>query len=175
MDNLDRIQIIDAYFSAFGRHHVQKASQLLQPLHVPGRDPLPDFSAAARQPFEPQAHVIAAAVEMLDATRRVIIATECGSGFMSLATMTHYPDRLKAGIDIVGISNFLTFLQITQSYRRDLHRAEYGDELDSTMREFFKTVSRSRRPIESRCRSSWSPARTTRECRPPSRTRSSPR
>ena len=40
-----------------------------------------------------------------------------------------------------GISNFLTFLQNTPSYRRDLRRVRYGDERDSTMREFFKTVS----------------------------------
>jgi hypothetical protein len=88
MDNLDRIQTIDAYFAAFGRHHVQKASQLLQPLHVPGQDPLPDFSAVGRQPFEPQAHVIAAAVKMLDATRRGIIAAECGSGKSTMGALT---------------------------------------------------------------------------------------
>jgi superfamily II DNA or RNA helicase len=88
MDNLDQIQTIDAYFSAFARHHAQKASQLLQPLHVPGRDPLPDFSAVARQPFEPQAHIIAAAVKMLDATGRGIIAAECGSGKSTMGALT---------------------------------------------------------------------------------------
>jgi superfamily II DNA or RNA helicase len=88
MDNLHQIQTIDAYFSAFGRRHVQKASQLLQPLHVPGRDPLPDFSTVARQPFEPQAHVIAAAVKMLNATRRGIIAAECGSGKSTMGALT---------------------------------------------------------------------------------------
>ncbi len=49
---------------------------------------------------------------------------------MSLAVQTTYNDRIKAGIDIVGISNFVTFLEHTQSYRRDLRRAEYGDERD---------------------------------------------
>jgi superfamily II DNA or RNA helicase len=52
----------------------------LEPLHVPGRDPLPDFSDVLRQPFEPQAHVIAAAIKMLDETWRGIIAAECGVG-----------------------------------------------------------------------------------------------
>ena len=52
MDTLDRIQTIDDYFAAFGRHHVQKASQLLQPLHVPGKDQLSDFSDMTREPFD---------------------------------------------------------------------------------------------------------------------------
>ena len=95
MDTLDRIQTIDDYFAAFGRHHVQKASQLLQPLHVPGRDPLPDFSNMTREPFEPQAHVIAAAIRMLDATRRGIVVGECGTGktLMGMLTIHQHAQR----------------------------------------------------------------------------------
>jgi dipeptidyl aminopeptidase/acylaminoacyl peptidase len=62
-------------------------------------------------------------------------------GFMSLAVQTAYNDRIKAGIDIVGISNFVTFLKNTQGYRRDLRRAEYGDERDPAMRSFLERVS----------------------------------
>jgi dipeptidyl aminopeptidase/acylaminoacyl peptidase len=62
-------------------------------------------------------------------------------GFMSLAVQTTYNDRIKAGIDIVGISNFVTFLKNTQGYRRDLRRAEYGDERDPAMRSFLERVS----------------------------------
>jgi dipeptidyl aminopeptidase/acylaminoacyl peptidase len=76
----------------------------------------------------------------LDASR-VAVAGGSYGGFMSLATMTHYSDRLKAGIDIVGISSFLSMLQNTQGYRRDLRRAEYGDERDPKMREFLEQVS----------------------------------
>jgi dipeptidyl aminopeptidase/acylaminoacyl peptidase len=50
-------------------------------------------------------------------------------------------DRIKAGIDIVGISNFVSFLKNTQSYRRDLRRAEYGDERDPKMHEFLERIS----------------------------------
>src|SRR5208337_936177 len=50
-------------------------------------------------------------------------------------------NRIKAGIDIVGISNFVTFLKNTQGYRRDLRRAEYGDERDPRMREFLERIS----------------------------------
>ena len=47
---------------------------------------------------------------------------------MVLASAVHYSDRLKAAVDIVGISNFVTFLKNTKDYRRDLRRVEYGDE-----------------------------------------------
>ena len=62
-------------------------------------------------------------------------------GYMTLACMTHYSDRLRCGIDIVGISNFLTFLKNTQDYRRDLRRVEYGDERNPAMAEFLQRVS----------------------------------
>jgi hypothetical protein len=79
MTNLDQIQTIDDYFREFSQFHVKKATELLQPLHVPGRDPLPDFSSVTRKPFEPQAHVIAAGIKMLD-ERRGILASTCGTG-----------------------------------------------------------------------------------------------
>jgi len=60
---------------------------------------------------------------------------------MVLAMMTHYNDRLAAGIDVVGISNFVTFLENTSEYRRDLRRVEYGDERDPDMRHFLQTIS----------------------------------
>ena len=62
-------------------------------------------------------------------------------GYMVLASMIHYNDRLKTGIEIVGISNFVTFLENTKDYSRDLRRAEYGDERDPEMREFLIRIS----------------------------------
>ena len=44
MTDLDHIQTIYDYFAGFGRHYVQKSTQLLQPLHAPGQDLLPEFS-----------------------------------------------------------------------------------------------------------------------------------
>jgi dipeptidyl aminopeptidase/acylaminoacyl peptidase len=58
-----------------------------------------------------------------------------------LASMTHFNDRLRCGVDIVGISSFLTFLKNTQEYRRDLRRAEYGDERDPKMAEFLGRIA----------------------------------
>ena len=62
-------------------------------------------------------------------------------GYMVLASLIHFPEQIKCGVDVVGISNFLTFLKNTQDYRRDLRRAEYGDERDEKMREFLEKVS----------------------------------
>jgi dipeptidyl aminopeptidase/acylaminoacyl peptidase len=60
---------------------------------------------------------------------------------MVLASLVHFPQRIVAGVDVVGISNFVTFLENTKEYRRDLRRAEYGDERDPAMREFLKRIS----------------------------------
>jgi len=72
---------------------------------------------------------------------RIAVAGGSYGGYMVLAAMTHYNDRLRAAIDVVGISNFVTFLENTQDYRRDLRRVEYGDERDPDMREFLTGIS----------------------------------
>ncbi|MDP1798782.1 MAG: prolyl oligopeptidase family serine peptidase, partial [Planctomycetaceae bacterium] len=76
----------------------------------------------------------------LDASRVAVSGGSYG-GFMVLSSLTHYPDRLKAGIDNVGIANFITFLETTSGYRRDLRRAEYGDERDPEMRAVFERIN----------------------------------
>jgi dipeptidyl aminopeptidase/acylaminoacyl peptidase len=72
---------------------------------------------------------------------RVAVTGGSYGGYMVLASMTHFNDRLRAGIESVGISNFVTFLQNTQDYRRELRRAEYGDERDPKMYEFLMKIS----------------------------------
>jgi dipeptidyl aminopeptidase/acylaminoacyl peptidase len=76
----------------------------------------------------------------LDASRVLVYGGSYG-GYMVLASLIHFGDRLRAGIDIVGISDFITFLENTQDYRRDLRRVEYGDERDPSMRAFFERIS----------------------------------
>ncbi len=60
---------------------------------------------------------------------------------MALASLVQYGDRLAGGIDMVGISNFVTFLTNTSGYRRDLRRVEYGDERDPQMRALLSAIS----------------------------------
>jgi dipeptidyl aminopeptidase/acylaminoacyl peptidase len=76
----------------------------------------------------------------LDASRVAVYGGSYG-GYMVLASLTHYSDRLRAGIDVVGIANFVTFLENTASYRRDLRRVEYGDESDPAMRAVLTEIS----------------------------------
>jgi len=75
-----------------------------------------------------------------DADKILVMGGSYG-GYMSLAVATHYADKIAASIDTVGISDFVTFLTNTESYRRDLRRAEYGDERNPEMRKFLETIS----------------------------------
>lgn len=76
----------------------------------------------------------------LEASRVGVTGGSYG-GYMTLATLCTYNDRIRAAVDVVGISNFVTFLESTQEYRRDLRRVEYGDERDPKMREFLLKIS----------------------------------
>ncbi|HEX4955899.1 MAG TPA: prolyl oligopeptidase family serine peptidase [Thermoanaerobaculia bacterium] len=76
----------------------------------------------------------------LDA-KRVVVGGGSYGGYMVLACLVFYPERLAGGYDSVGISNFVTFLTNTQDYRRDLRRVEYGDERDPEMRRFLESIS----------------------------------
>ena len=76
----------------------------------------------------------------LDASR-VLVAGGSYGGYMTLAVAVHYSDRIVGGISVVGPSNFVSFLTNTESYRRDLRRAEYGDERDPQMRAFLERIA----------------------------------
>lgn len=76
----------------------------------------------------------------LDGSRILIIGGSYG-GYMTLASAFRYADRIAGAVSIVGISNFVTFLERTESYRRDLRRAEYGDERDPAMRTILESIS----------------------------------
>ncbi len=74
----------------------------------------------------------------VDPDRIVALGGSYG-GFMVLAAVTEYPDLWAAGVDIVGIANFVTFLENTGDWRRALREAEYGSLEDD--REFLESVS----------------------------------
>ena len=76
----------------------------------------------------------------LDETRVAVVGASYG-GYIALASAVHYSDRLRAAVDQFGISNFVTFLENPQDYRRDLRRLEYGDERDPEMRAFLERIS----------------------------------
>jgi dipeptidyl aminopeptidase/acylaminoacyl peptidase len=72
---------------------------------------------------------------------RVIVYGGSYGGYMVLASLVHFDERLLGGVSIVGISSFVTFLENTEAYRRDLRRVEYGDEREPEMREFLDRIS----------------------------------
>jgi acetyl esterase/lipase len=76
----------------------------------------------------------------LDASRIMVVGASYG-GHMTLAVAYNYADRIRCALDVVGISNLKTFLEHTESYRRDLRRAEYGDERDPKMAEFMERIA----------------------------------
>lgn len=76
----------------------------------------------------------------LDAGRIMVTGGSYG-GHMTLAVAVNYADRIRCALDVVGISNLVTFLERTESYRRDLRRVEYGDERDPKMRAFLEKIA----------------------------------
>ena len=95
-------QTIYDYFQAFGKHHVQKATELLRRSQMPGQDQPLDLSDASSKPFDAQAHVIAAFMKMLDETRSGILAALMGTGktLVGMLTFTSTPSTQpgKAGV-----------------------------------------------------------------------------
>lgn len=72
---------------------------------------------------------------------RVAIHGESYGGYVVLASLAKFPNNIKCGIDIVGISNWITYLNNTSAYRRDLRRVEFGDERNSKTFEYLKKIS----------------------------------
>jgi hypothetical protein len=93
---------IDDYLKSYAQLHVRKAQALMDPLHVPSRDPLPDFGEVAefnptRIPYEPQQHVIAAVVKMLDHIKGGFLVGEMGVGKTLLAMLSVHEHAKKHG------------------------------------------------------------------------------
>jgi len=81
-----------------------------------------------------------AAQPELDSDRIAVTGGSYG-GHMTLAVSTFYSDRIRCSVDIVGMSNLVTFLEHTEAYRRDLRRVEYGDERDPQMRAYLEKIA----------------------------------
>ena len=76
----------------------------------------------------------------LDSARFAVTGGSYG-GYMCYAVAIRYGAKLKAASCVVAISNFVSFLENTESYRRDLRRAEYGDERDAAQRAKLMEIS----------------------------------
>jgi len=76
----------------------------------------------------------------LDSDRIMITGGSYG-GHMTLAISYLYSERIRCAVEVVGISNLVTFLENTSGYRQDLRRVEYGDEREPKMREFMLKIA----------------------------------
>jgi dipeptidyl aminopeptidase/acylaminoacyl peptidase len=70
---------------------------------------------------------------------RIAVMGQSYGGFMVLSSLTTYPDRWAAGADVVGIANFVTFLEQTGPWRRKTRADEYGDLVRDA--ELLKQIS----------------------------------
>ncbi|MEO7019216.1 MAG: S9 family peptidase [Ktedonobacteraceae bacterium] len=75
--------------------------------------------------------------------KRIVVMGGSYGGFMVLSAITTYPDLWAAAIDIVGIANFVSFMENTHPWRRKLRECEYGS-LEND-REFLEEISPIRR------------------------------
>jgi dipeptidyl aminopeptidase/acylaminoacyl peptidase len=74
-------------------------------------------------------------------SERVMVTGGSYGGHMTLAIAAFYPERIRCAVEVVGISNMVTFLENTSGYRQDLRRVEYGDERDPKMRKFMLRIA----------------------------------
>jgi dipeptidyl aminopeptidase/acylaminoacyl peptidase len=73
--------------------------------------------------------------------KHVVVAGASYGGYLALAALANYSDRLIGGVDMAGIADFISFLTNTAPYRQNLRRAEYGDERDPDMRAYLRRIS----------------------------------
>jgi dipeptidyl aminopeptidase/acylaminoacyl peptidase len=73
--------------------------------------------------------------------KHVVVAGGSYGGYLTLATLVNYSDRLRGGVDVAGIADFVSFLTNTAPYRQNQRRAEYGDERDLEMRSYLRRIS----------------------------------
>jgi len=72
---------------------------------------------------------------------RIALFGESYGGYIVLASLAQYSNKIRCGIDVVGISNFITYLEKTADYRKDLRRVEFGDERLPEIRSFLENSS----------------------------------
>ncbi len=73
--------------------------------------------------------------------KRLVVAGSGNGGYLALAALVNYNDRLNGGIDMSGMSDFITFLTATAPYLQRQERAEYGDERVADMRAYLRRIS----------------------------------
>jgi dipeptidyl aminopeptidase/acylaminoacyl peptidase len=74
-------------------------------------------------------------------SKHVVVSGDSYGGYLTLATLVNFGERLRGGVDMAGITDFTSFLSNSAAYRQSQLRAEYGDERDPDMRAFLRRIS----------------------------------
>ncbi len=74
-------------------------------------------------------------------SKKIMVTGGSYGGHSTLAVATMYSNKIACSLPVVGMSNLVTFLERTESYRRDLRRVEYGDEREPKMRAFLEKIA----------------------------------
>lgn len=73
--------------------------------------------------------------------KHIVVSGGSYGGYLTLATLVNFSERLRGGVDLSGIVDFPSYLADTAPYRQNQRRAEYGDERDPDMRAFLRRIS----------------------------------
>jgi len=76
----------------------------------------------------------------LDA-KRVVVSGRSYGGYLALAALANYSDRLRGGVDMAGMTDLIGYLDAAPPYRQAWRRAEFGDERVADMRLFLRDIS----------------------------------
>ena len=74
-------------------------------------------------------------------SKHVVVSGESYGGYLTLAALVNFGERLRGGVDLAGIPDFVSYLTNTAPYAQQQRRAEYGDERDPDMRAFLRRIS----------------------------------
>lgn len=72
---------------------------------------------------------------------RVMVAGASYGGYMALSVAADYSERIRAAFSDGGPSDLVTYLEHTDSWRRDIRRAEFGDESNPKTRAFLERIA----------------------------------
>jgi dipeptidyl aminopeptidase/acylaminoacyl peptidase len=73
--------------------------------------------------------------------KHIVVSGHSYGGYLALAALVNYSDRLRGGVDFAGITDFIAYLSSAAPYRQNQLRAEYGDVRDPDMRAFLRRIS----------------------------------
>ncbi len=73
--------------------------------------------------------------------KHMVVCGESYGGYLALATLVNFGERLRGGVDLSGITDFVSYLTDIAPYAQEQLRAEYGDERDPGMRAFLRRIS----------------------------------